>query len=165
VQKRFPQVAHGRAQHFPRREPLRREIGEENGFDSVRAEAATARGPHDDRPQSADAPRGSDDAAWARGEERAAEAEGGIPGNRRACVRSLSREGESRRAPLRPHAARRLNPNARCRVRPQFENADGGERQAGEEHKRLQRANCRARTRKAESDLGQRNPFLGDSGR
>jgi hypothetical protein len=162
----LPQIAHARAQHFSRREPLRREIREQDVLDRIRAEAAAARGAHDEWPQSIDARRSSDDAAGVRREERPAEGESRILGNRTAHRCCMGGEGESRCAALGSHLARRLDPNALDRVRrPQHDEAGRDEGQAGQEHKRLQHANCRARTRKAESDLGQRNPFLGNSGR
>src|SRR5438874_311255 len=95
VATRPRQVADGRAELLPRRKAPRREVREEDGLDRIRSEAATVRGAVDERPQSADARRGSDDAARARREERAAKTEGRIPGDLRPHVGRVSREGKS----------------------------------------------------------------------
>jgi hypothetical protein len=137
VKTRFPQIAHGPTQRFPRRKPLRREISEENGLDGIRAEAATARGSDDERAQTVDSRRSIDHTAWARGEERAAETEGGILGNRRTHCRSMRRKSERRRAAHCSHGVRGLDSNARRRMGPQGKNAHRGERQPGKQRKPL----------------------------
>jgi hypothetical protein len=156
-----PQVSNCRAQHFPGSKPLRREFGEQNRFDRIRAKAAAACRLHDEWAQAIDARGGGEDSTGARGEERAAETACGILGNRGTERCGLGRKSQSRGASHRSDHACGLGSNALRRMRPQCNEPNHD----GKETEQWQHANCRARTRKADSNLGQRNPFLGDSGR